>query len=363
MKKYRLKYAGLNCVGFLNFLVKNNIEIYDVCESNREVNFLIDGYNYKKLKSKKNPFKLKIVKSGGIKNVINIILKRVGIVVGVILIIASQLVIGDKILYIKVQGSTNSEKVKDVIYDYGIRNVSTLNKEALEKYLLDNINNLSLVSVKTSGNAVIVNVMEKETISKEYDNFYSSYNMVVKQIVLISGTSCVKENDVVKKGDILVEAYSISSNGERISVPAKAKITADVWFCGSESVDKELITYEKTNNKKVYTNISFLKKRNITTVSPYSNFVTETHNINITNNYFLPIFLNEIIFYETQKNVKYFDFEESKNEYFEKSKEKAYDILPNNVIIDETIQNVTELEDRYVFQTYLKSTMEIVNEN
>ena len=362
MKKYRLKYSGLNCINFLNFLVKNGVEIYEVYENNKEINFQIDSYNYKKLKSIKNPFKVKVVKEGGVRNIISAIAKRVGVIVGVILILSFQLVVGDKVLYIKVQGA-NSEKVKEAIVDYGVKKISTLNKEDLEKYLLDSVDNLSLVSVKTSGNAIIVNALEKEIAIKEYEDFYAPYNMVINSVELISGTLCVGKNDVVKKGDILVEAYSISSNGERISVPAKAKIIADVWFCGSESANKETVCYEKTNNKKVYFNLSFFKSKNINIVSPYKDFVTESINICVTNNYFLPIFLNKRIFYETQKNIEYFNFDENKNEYFEKSKQKAYDILPNNVIINEAVQRVTELNDRYIFQTYLKSTMEITNEN
>ena len=98
-------------------------------------------------------------------------------------------------------------------------------------------------------------------------------------------------------------------------------------------------------------------------MSPYEHFMSETKIVNVTNNYFLPLYLVKNIFYETKKIVNNFDFEKEKEICLEKSKQKAYTNLPKNVIIEETKQNVSELSDRYIFQTYLKTTMEINYEN
>lgn len=363
MKKYKVQYSGLNCSSFINYLIKNDIEIESVEKGVKDLSFSIDYYNYRKLKKCKSPYRIKIIKDGGIKSIFNTILKRIGILIGIVVVVVAQLVMGDRVVYINVLGGSNQQQIKDAINEYGVKNISSLDKEDLEKYLVEKLNNLSLVSVKTSGNAIIVNVFEKDDSNEEYEHFYAPYNMVINSIELISGTVCINNNNVVKKGDVLVEAYTISANGDKISVPAKAKITADVWFCGSEIAYKESVVYEKTGNKKEYSDLSFKTAKGGDYVSPYDSFVVETYSVNLTNGYFLPLFLNKTIYYETTKVVKVFDFEKTKAELFEKSKQKAYDILPNNVTINEEIQRVSELDDRYIFQTYLKSTMEIKNED
>ena len=98
-------------------------------------------------------------------------------------------------------------------------------------------------------------------------------------------------------------------------------------------------------------------------MSPYKDYVSETKIINVTNKYFLPIYLIKNTYYETQKNIEKFNYKKEKNNCLEKSKQIAYTNLPKNVTIQEMKQSVSELSDRYIFQTYLKTTMEINNED
>jgi len=311
------------------------------------------------------PYKIDIIKHGGFKFLTNLLIRRVGVVVGILIVLGISLIVGNRTMNINVLGSSNSSEIKQKIIDYGIEigKVNKFNIQELEKYLLNNVSNLSLVSIKTKGNAIIVNVVEKEESKTKFQPFYAPYNMVIKEIELISGTLNVGKDSVVRKGKVLVEPYTINSNGERIEVEAKANIVADVWFCGSITQDKEIIKYNRTGNKKVCSKVFYGNDKKNNFSSPYVNFETENINCNLTNKYFLPIFIQKTIFYETEKVIESFNFEENKTRLLEESKQKAYEILPNNVIINETIENITELDKKYIFQTYLKTTMEITNEN
>lgn len=370
MKKiflYKLRYRGLNFSNFLNTIIKNNLRINDINRVNpKECTFSMCSCDFKKYLKLKLPYKIEIVKHGGFRYLCRLCLKRIGVFVGIFIIFISSLIIGNRTMYIDVLGSSNETEIKQKLVDYGIElgKSNNINIEEVEKYLLNNVSNLSLVSVKTQGNAIIVNVVEKKVENVNFQPFYAPYNMVIKEVKLISGTLNVSKNSVVKKGGVLVEPYAINSNGERILVEAKADIVADVWFCGSETKYKEIVSYEKTGEKKVYSKISFGKScKTFNYNSPYENYETETFSNNITSGYFLPIYINKVIYYETEKKVEDFDYENNKTMLLEKSKQKAYDILPNNVIINEIVQNVAELEDKYIFQTYLKTEMEITNEN
>jgi len=362
---YRLRYSGTNFYNFINKLIKQDIYIFNVCKlDSKNIIFSISSKYYSQLNKISDCDKLVIEKEGGIKFLLKLLLKRIGLFIGLIAILFSSFMISKKTLYIKIIGVEDINALENAVYKYGIKRgtINNVDNLKLEKYLLEKIENLSLVSVKNKGNALIINAIEKQVESIEFQPFYSPYNMIVNEIKLLSGTLCVEKNSVVKKGDILVDSFFINSNGEKINVEAKANIIADVWFCGSETEYKQKNIYVKTGNQKTKSLVCFNNKKH-DFVSPYNTYVTENIDISVTNNKFLPINLSKTIFYETKQKVEIFDFEKNKIRCFEKSKEKAYDILPSNVIINEEIQRLSDLKDKYIFQTYLKATMEITNEN
>lgn len=362
---YTLRYCGINFVNLINFLLKNEIKIFNVKKNSfKEVEFQIDSINYKKLKKLNCYYNLSVIKDGSVKTFLKTILKRIGVVVGCAFVATSNVVICNSVINVEVDGETIlGQYIIDVVKDYNLENQHGFDCAKLEKYLLENISELSLVSVKKEGNTIFVNAMDKREECEECEPFYAPYNMLINDIKLISGTLMCSKNDIVKKGEMIVDSYTISSNGERILVPAKAIISADVWFCGSEVVMKENVLYENTGNKKVYLNLFFKDVKHIEKMSPYKDYVSETKIINVTNGYFMPIYLVKNVFYETKKIINIFDFEKEKNICLEKSEKKAYTNLPKNVTISEVKQNISELSDRYIFQTYLKTTMEINNEN
>ena len=370
MKKifsYRVKYIGLNFIRYLNELIKYNIQIYNIDKKNsKEILFWLSAKNYKKLKSLKLNSNIKI-EHGGLKSIVKKCTKRIGILVGVILCIFCSIITYIKIPYsIQIIGSKNfNNEIKNLLnrFNYLTYKEYDFNNEKIEQTILDNIDGISLVSVKLQGNVLLINVVEKENSPSEFEPFYAPYNMVIHDLELISGTPIVSKNSVVKKGDILVEPYTISSNGERLIIPAKAKIIADIWHCGSEEVFKEKTISVPTDVKKVYKNIYFLKNKNKEIMSPYHNYMSESVLINVSNIGLLPIYLHKTTFIKMEKKTEIFDFENNKDIYLEKSKQKAYTYLPKNVIIHEISQNISELSDRYIFQTYIRTTMEINNEN
>lgn len=361
MKKimsYKLRYSGLNFSNFLNFLIKNNIEIFDVTKVDKKIaEFKIDNKNYKKLVKENKQYKVEIISYGGGKSILKSITNNIGVVVGLFVIIVSSLLFKKSEILIKVKTDDCAEIIENVLKNNDIK-LNEMEVSDIENYILENTKEISLISVKKQGNVIIINAVKNEIKNEIFEPYRSPYNMIINHIELTSGTLCVGENSVVKKGDILVEAYTINSNGERVNVEPKAKINADVFFCGSETKMKKNSFYKILDEKKVYKNISFFKNRKYDILSPYNNYVSETHIIEITKQYFVPIYLTKTIFYKTEKITEEFDFEKNKNDCLEKSKQNAYTILPKNVTIQEEKQNISELADRYVFQTYLRATME-----
>jgi len=361
--KYKLKYSGLNFNNFINFAIKNEIAINNVVKiDNKNYEFFVLNNGYKKLIKINKIYNISVIKYGGIKYIYNLLLKRIGLLIGAVFVAISALIFEKTTLYINIVGNTGYvNEIKKCINEYGIKTgkINNYNKDELEKFLLNNIPQLSMVSVKTQGNTLLINTYDKQNENEFYEPMIAEYNMLINEITLISGTLNVGKNSIVKKGDILVEAYAIGANGNRIDCEAKAIINADVWFCESETIMKQEVIFEKTGNKKSFSKLSFVHNTKFEFVSPYEYFVTENIRKYISKYNFLPISMNKVTFYETKKKIVNFDFEKNKNKIIEKVKQKAYDNLPKFVTINEENINIAESDDKYIFQVYLKSNMEI----
>lgn len=365
---YKIEYNGRNFINFLDYLNRNKISISNVTTIDEKTKqFELLASEYKRLKKINKVFKLRVVSSGGVKRLISFIISRIGIIIGIVSILLFSIFSSKIAVDIRVVGNKNisSETIKTTIKKYGYKfgKTTKFDSEKLEKYLLENVPELSLVSIAKQGNVLVVNVVEYENKANESMPFYSPYNMVIKDVKAISGTLCVKKNDIVKKGDLLVDNYVINSNGERVMVDANAEIIGEVYFCGSETVNKKLISYEKTGKKITKKSLSFNISKKPQIDNNYKYFDTKYISKCISYNIFMPIYVNIVTVYELQQVENNFDYENNKDIYFEKSLKNAYTLVPNNVTINETIQNVTECEDKYIFQTYLKSEVRLTNEN
>jgi len=364
---YKLLYKGKSFVSLLNFLEREKISAFNIKTNNNCTEFDVSPKDCKRLKQKNKIFKLEVKKTGGLRNFAETLLKRIGLVAGLVVVITFSIFTSKISLRLQLSGNNKIEEsvilaaLKNYGYEFG--KTTTFNKDEMEKYLLDNVEGLSLVSVSKKGNVLLVNVVEKTTQDEIGQPFYAPYNMVIKDVKLISGTLLVKKDDIVKKGDLLVDNYVIGSDGERITIPAEAEIVAEVYFCGSVSVNKVSTIYEKTGKKYTKNSISFFKPNTPLYDNNYAHFdINISHNV-IFNNMFLPIYINKVEIYELCEKEIVFDYDNDKDKYFQQSLKNAYDNVPSGVIINNEISQVTECSDKYIFQTYLKAEMKIKNEN
>lgn len=365
---YKLHYSGSNFLSLLNFLERYGLSIAKVkYGKDGNVDFEMTPHDYKMFKSKNKVFKVSIIKDGGIKRVVKSLYCRAGLIVGLVAIMIVSIIFGNITVDVKVIGNhmVKQSEIKNAIIDYGYQfgKSTTFDKEKMEHYLLENIEELSLVSVAKKGNMLMVSVVEKTETPKENYPFCAPYNMVVKSIDLISGTPLVKAGDIVKKGDVLVDNYVVNADGEKINIEANAHIVAEVYFCDNIVVEKQMEIFEKTGEKTIYNLISFLKAKTPLYDNNYEySDINISHNV-LLNNMFLPIYYNKVVVWELRKVLKTFDYDNNSEKYFEQSLKNAYALVPDGVIINDEISKVTECEDKYIFQTYLKSEMGFSNDN
>ena len=214
--------------------------------------------------------------------------------------------------------------------EYGISpfvNQSSIDCEAVEKYLTSKFDKLSLVSVIKKGNSLIINVKEK-IVNDEYENIESFVPLVsnlngrILSIKLIQGTLNVKVGDLISKGDVLVEPYIYDSSNELKKVKPQAEIIAEIWHEETYThYDRQIVT-KRTGNTYVEKQISLcgidLMKTEGCNYSSYEKEISESKF-----SVFLPIKSKTITYYETVKEVVIEPFEDVKESLIEKCRKNA----------------------------------------
>lgn len=366
MKKYSyyVRLEGLNFDRLFKKLNSQNISIYNYNRPNyKTCEFGISLYNFYKLK-KQNVFKdykITVLKCFGLGFFINTFFKNVGMYVGAVLVFAVLILVSKTTLKINILGLENikEEQIVELLNSINVKTgkINTVTNEEIEQYLKQNNQNISLVSVVKKGTNIIINIKEKiEKTSQNISPICAPYNLVVNSIEVLQGVAKVKVGDIVKKGDILVEAKSIVSNGETTFLTPKAVIDASVWITGSVELKNEEVIYKKTGKKQVISSFEFCKFKLFSTTNQvkFENYEKKVYNNYVFKNMFLPLKLNKIVYYETKAETIKNNFEQVKTDLINKSKQLAYSKLPKgNSVLNENVV-VSKTTSGHIVTTYLE---------
>ena len=174
----------------------------------------------------------------------------------------------------------------------------------------------------------------------DFQPIISEYDGMITAINLVQGTLNVKVGDIVQKGEVLVYPYVSDGEGEVMPVLPRAEIKADVWLSENEVFYEYQIKEERTGRKidcwtitlfglEIYSNLS----DNI-----FENYESEETSSYLTQNNLLPFIYNKITFYETKTIEIIRNFEQEKNEVFEKLRQKTLiSVAENEIIKDEMV--------------------------
>lgn len=175
----------------------------------------------------------------------------------------------------------------------------------------------------------------------EVCNIVADRDGEIAQIIVQSGTAKVKEGDLVKKGDLLVEGIMEGKYTGIRSVPAKAEIYAKIYY---EKEERESLIQEndiKTGNqeKKIEIKLNKIKINFHKGLSKFKKYDTiiEKKKIRFFSNYYLPLEIIEINNFETKSET----IEYTEEELINKIKEKLEKELNDELKID-NLDNISE---------------------
>ena len=141
--KLRLKISGKTKKYFLNEIIKNNINIYDLKENKNNYELLINYFDYEKLLNIKTTNKIEIIKRFGLNNYLNYIKKNIIVITFIILGVLLNILLSNMILDIKINHSNKEIKklIKKDLKEYGLSKykfkISYEEKELMLLYYLN----------------------------------------------------------------------------------------------------------------------------------------------------------------------------------------------------------------------------------
>ena len=365
----KIKYEGLNWNYFQNQVLSLGIIFYNLNKNDyKNITFSFARKDYITItkNDKLKNYKLQIVERSGFQKLKHDFMYRLGACIGFFVMLVGVFSVSRLTLNYNIYGTNiiSKNEVVDKIEEFGIKKgaYNTFKNEDLENYLLSNLNNVSLVSVSQKGNTICVNIKEKdsENASKN-ENITSNNNLIIKSIDVLSGTPLCKVGDVVTPGKDLVGAYTIV-DGRRVSCPAIAKISAEVWWVGSVRFESEKTILSRTGNRKTFSFVSWNDKTLLSDSiePPYEVYEIAHSCFDLTGN-FLPLTCTKVTFYDCEKKVIKQNLEESRDILLHESRLLAYNKVPNYINITNEEQKIVSRGNDIFIQTYLTAIMEITN--
>lgn len=338
-----IEIFGLNQEKIFNKLSEAGIEVFNLVRTSHSTAFFsITPNNLKKVQNilNENQIEIKKIKKQGFIKLYSTIFLRFGILIGFCLSVFLLIISNYFIINIKIYGN-ESLKTEDILNFLRNKNVNSLilknsvNNDELEISILEQFNEISMVSIIKKGTTLIINIKEKilENIL-EFENIVSEYNGRIIDIKLVSGTPKKKVGDIIKIGDILVEGYFLNSHNEKVKINPQAEIRAEIWF------EEKIIHYDKSIVSEYTGNEIKLRTVSIWGLELFSNFTEkkfdkfeiESSYIKL-NNVILPFIIKSSIIKEIKIYEKFCLFEDVKDNLINECKEKALQKIENDDII------------------------------
>lgn len=368
------KVLGLNFNKFLEEIKKNEIEVLSL--SKKDFNcFEIKIANKNKFVFesvlKRYKYKFDIIKRSLFLDFIKIIKKNIALFLVALIMVLSLSIVSNFVLQIKIIGNSgvSHQKIEEVLAQNKIfkgKLKNTYNLKQIELLLKNSVDQISLVSCILKGNTLLININEKidnNDINRIYNPIVAPYDMIIKNVLVKSGTSVVKKNDTIKTGEVIVQPYINYKDGSKLKVEARAQIEAYIELSNSLNYFENHEEMVKTGKKHVQTEYSlfgFSWTGGANDTIKFKDYQVEKQSYFLFNNMILPIKKQVTYYYEVKPKQVF--------KMFDKYQEQKL-ICENENLLYNTIEDKTIIKDyqflsttkktnnMYIVTTYLKANV------
>ena len=298
----QLKITGIGVEKLINQLIRNEFKLWNLIRIDDVLYVNIKLKDFKKIRKyvKRSDCKVEIQQKKGLPFLLNRIINRRALVIGIIILIISLYTISSFLLFIEVKGTKKVEK-KEIIKFLNKVQVhpgvlkSSIPLDKLEKILIKNNSQISWANLYFKGTKLIVEVVEKKMVKTKINpsDIVAEKPGVITKLIVLKGTPVVEEGMTVKAGQLLIDREVVLNQTrdvinneeddknipiEKKYVKAEGIIKAKVWYEGYGEAKLTKHYYQVTKNIKKNIIIRYNDKELIIKgpkKPPYSKFKIE----------------------------------------------------------------------------------------
>jgi similar to stage IV sporulation protein len=252
-----VQIKGPDLERFLNTCTREGILLWDTYRYPSLLIVHMHPRDFFKLKqiTYRTGWQIKIIERKGVWFVLSRLTKRKALAMGGLVALLAWYFLSSFIWFVTITGVDRVEKndILAIAAQFGLapgRLKAEVDKEEVKRNLLINLDDLIWAGVEIKGTHAVISVAERSTPQVEASkpgHIIAGRDGVIESIMVIEGTGMVKENDTVKKGQILIsgllepgslEFIEKIQQGDLPYIRAQGKITATVWYETTVDVKK-----------------------------------------------------------------------------------------------------------------------------
>ena len=330
--------------------------------------------NFKRLKeiARTTKCKISIQEKKGLPFILNKHKKRK---VFLILLIASFITLftlSNFIWNIEITGIENISKqeIEEILQQNGLTIGTLKNKIDTQKIINTirlNRDDIAWTGIDLIGTNAIIKIVEAdlkpEIIDEnDYCNIVSNKDAMIIKITAQNGTPLVKENDIVKKGSILIAGYIEGKYTGTRYVHSEGEVLAKVWYSKNKKIDLKQNEYKQTGNieSKYSIRIKNFVINLYKTLPNFQNYdtIVEEKKLKIFSNFYLPIEIVKNTYWEKElQEIKYTKEEAQEKLIAEIETELNEEIKDQQKIINKQInkyENENSIEIEVIYEVLEK---------
>jgi len=244
-----ISVEGRTTEKFINLAMHQGIPLWNIYHGSEYAVLNVDVDSFFDLRhlAKKSGCRLRIRRKAGLSFLVNRLIRRRGLVVGLIIFVATLYTLSSFVLFVGVEGNERlkSEHLRRLAADAGAR-------PGMPKWLLDKDEvahqmilaepELAWVGVHIRGTRMVIEVKEKikaPVAIERPGHLVAAKDGLIYEVLVISGVARVATGDTVTRGQVLIEgAVRPQAQGKLTIIPqdavvrARGEVWARVWYEG-----------------------------------------------------------------------------------------------------------------------------------
>ncbi|MDR0272750.1 MAG: sporulation protein YqfD [Clostridiales bacterium] len=256
----RLRVTGYSVERFLNMAAFRGVYLWDIERTDKgvELNVSIRGFKMLRGCARKTKCRTKILEKNGIPFLLHRYRKRKFLMSGVLFFVLGLIFLSSFIWHIEVEG--NIDVTQDTLLEFletqGLRTGALkfrLSDRELATAILNNFPEISWADVYTRGTRTTILIAEALPPQEIYDrqtpvHVVAASEGLITGIVTGAGAPLVRENDIVRTGDVLVSGILELEPGNPGAPTVYVHAYAEVWARRYHTLEFSIpFTYDEKN--------------------------------------------------------------------------------------------------------------------